>query len=123
MKGDVAKAKGKGVLGSRSRRGASPPAAVARSTNAEPRSSSSSGKKPSKFKFLMTYMFGQCCASAQHEHNMQERLYRLEQHAGIVSSPLPPFVPPRDPLALYDEACVAYEDDATSCPHGKGKAT
>jgi len=68
-------------------------------------------------------MFGQCCASAQREHDMQERLYRLEQHAGIVSSPPPPFVPPRDPLALYDEACVAYEDDATSRPHGKGMAT
>jgi len=68
-------------------------------------------------------MFGQCCASAQREHDMQERLYRLEQHAGIVSSPPPPFVPPRDPLALYDEACAAYEDDATSRPHGKGKAT
>jgi len=68
-------------------------------------------------------MFGQCCASAQREHDMQERLYRLEQQAGIVPSPLPPFVPPRDPLALYDEACVAYEDDATSRPHGKGKAT
>ena len=54
---------------------------------------------------------------------MQERLYRLEQHAGTVSSPLPPFVPPRDPLALYDVACVAYEDDATSRPHGKGEAT
>ena len=54
---------------------------------------------------------------------MQERLYRLEQHAGIVSSPPPPFVPPRDPLALYDEACAAYEADATSRPHGKGKAT
>ena len=54
---------------------------------------------------------------------MQERLYRLEQHAGIVSSPPPPFVPPRDPLALYDEACAAYEADVTSRPHGKGKAT
>ena len=32
-------------------------------------------------------------------------------------------MPPRDPLALNDEACVAYEDDATSRPHGKGKAT
>ena len=53
---------------------------------------------------------------------MQERLYWLEQHIGIVSSP-PPFVPPHDPLALYDEACAAYEDDATSRPHGKGKAT
>ena len=31
-------------------------------------------------------------------------------------------MPPRDPLALYDEACAAYEDDATSRPHGKGKA-
>ena len=40
-----------------------------------------------------------------------------------MSSPSPPFVPPRDPLALYDEACVAYEDDAASRPHGKGKAT
>ena len=39
-----------------------------------------------------------------------------------MSSPPPPFVPPRDPLALYDEACAAYEDDATSRPHGKGKA-
>ena len=25
-----------------------------------------------------------------------------------------------NPLALYDEACAAYEDDATSRPHGKG---
>ena len=32
-------------------------------------------------------------------------------------------MPPRDPLALYDEACAAYEDDATSRPHGKGKAS
>ena len=124
MKDDAAKAKGKGVLGSRSHRGASPPAAAAaRSSSAEPLSSSSSGKKPNKFKFLMTYMFGQCCASAQREHDMQEWLYRLEQHAGIVSSPPPPFVPPHDLLALYDEACAAYEADATSRPHGKGKAT
>ena len=69
----------------------------------------------------MTYMFGQCCASAQREHDIQERLYHLEQHAGIVSSPPPPFVPPHDPLALYDEACAAYEDDVASRPHGKGK--
>ena len=54
---------------------------------------------------------------------MQERLYQLEQQAGIVSSPPPPFVPPRDPLALYDEACAAYEVDVTSRPHGKGKVT
>ena len=118
---EVAKARGKGPSGSRSRRGAATTAA--RSSSDEPLSSSSSGKKPNKFKFLMTYMFGQCCASAQRENDMQERLYRLEQQAGIVSSPPPPFVPPRDPLALYDEACVAYEDDATSRPHGKGKAT
>ena len=79
MKCDATKAKGKGVLGSRSHRGASPPAAAAaRSSSAEPLSSYSSGKKPNKFKFLMAYMFGQCCASAQHEHDMQERLYRLE---------------------------------------------
>ena len=32
-------------------------------------------------------------------------------------------MPPRDPLALYDEACAAYEDDAASHPHGKSKAT
>ena len=65
-KSDVAKAKRKGVLGSRSRRGASTPtAAAARSSSAEPLSSSSSGKKPNKFKFLMAYMLGQCCASAQ----------------------------------------------------------
>ena len=73
---EAATARGKGILGSRSRRGAS--TAAARSSSAEPLSSSSSGKKPNKFKFLMTYMFGQCCASAQHEHNMQDRLYRLE---------------------------------------------
>jgi len=54
---------------------------------------------------------------------MQERLYWLEQYAGIVSSPPSLFVSPRDPLALYDEACAAYEDDAASRPHGKGKAT
>jgi hypothetical protein len=54
---------------------------------------------------------------------MQERLYHLEQWASIESSLPPPFMPPRDPLALYDEACVAYEDDATSHPHGKSKAT
>jgi len=95
-KADADKAKGKGASGSRSRRGASTPAAAARSSSTEPLSSFSSGKKPNKFKFLMTYKFRQCCASAQREHNMQERLYRLEQHAGIVSSPLPPFVPPRD---------------------------
>ena len=40
-----------------------------------------------------------------------------------MSSPPPPFVPPHDPLPLYDEACAAYEDDAVSRPHGKGKAT
>ena len=71
----------------------------------------------------MTYMFGQCCASAQCEHDMQERLYRLEQRASIESSPPPLFVPPHDPLVLYDEACAAYEDDASSRPHGKSKAT
>jgi hypothetical protein len=70
------KGKGKGASGSCSPHGASPPAASCASS-AEPLSSSS-GKKPSKFKFLMTYMFGQCCASAQCEHDMQERLYRLE---------------------------------------------
>ena len=59
-KAAAVQAKGKGVLGSRSRRGASPPAAAARSSSAEPLSSSSSGKKPNKFKFLMTYMFGHC---------------------------------------------------------------
>ena len=84
MKDDAAKAKGKGVLGSRSHRGASPLAA-ARSSSAKPLSSSSSSKKPNKFKFLMTYIFGQCCASAQREHDMQERLYHLEQRAGIVT--------------------------------------
>jgi len=45
----------------------------------------------------------------------------LEQHAGIVSSPPPLFVPSHDLLAVYDEACAAYEDDAASRPHGKGK--
>ena len=54
---------------------------------------------------------------------MQERLYRLEQWAGIESSPPPSFVPPHYPLALYDEACAAYEDDDASRPHGKSKAT
>ena len=71
----------------------------------------------------MTYMFGQCCASAQREHDMQERLYRLEQQASIESSPPPPFLDPRDSLALYDEACAAYEDDVASLPHGKSKVT
>jgi hypothetical protein len=77
----TAKGRGKGVLTSHSRRGgASPSAAPSRSTSAEPLTSSSSSKSknPSKFKFLMNYMFGQCCASAQREHDMQERLYRME---------------------------------------------
>ena len=78
MKDATAKAKGKGVSGSRSHHGASPPVAATCSSSVEPLSSSSSGKKPNKFKFLMTYMFGQCCASTQREHDMQERLYRLE---------------------------------------------
>ena len=91
-------------------------------SSAEPLSSSY-GEKPNKFKFLMTYKFGQCCASAQHEHDTQERLYHLEQQVGIVSSPPPPFVPPRDPLELYDEACEAYEDAIASRPHGQSKAT
>jgi hypothetical protein len=54
---DVAKGKGKGPSGCRSRRGASPPA-TSRASSAEPLYSSSSSKKPNKFKFLMTYMFG-----------------------------------------------------------------
>ena len=83
-KAAAVQAKGKGALGSHARRGASPPTAATRSSSVEPLSSSSSGKKPNKFKFLMTYMFGQCCASAQREHDMQERLYRLEQ--GLVLS-------------------------------------
>ena len=58
-KADAAKGKGKGLLGSRSHHGASPPA-TSHSSTAKPLSSSSSGKKPNKFKFLMTYMFGQC---------------------------------------------------------------
>jgi len=40
-----------------------------------------------------------------------------------VSSPSSPFVPPRDPLALYDEAYEVYEDDVASRPYGKSKAT
>ena len=40
-----------------------------------------------------------------------------------MSSPPLLFVSPCDPLALYDEACAAYEDDTTSRPHGMGKAT
>ena len=54
-KAEAAQGKGKGVSGSRSRH---VPATAARSSSAEPLSSSSSGKKPNKFKFLMTYMFG-----------------------------------------------------------------
>jgi len=56
-KADAARARGKGASSARSHRGASTPAATAaRSSSAEPLSSSSSGKKPNKF--LMTYMFG-----------------------------------------------------------------
>ena len=57
-KANATKAKGKGSLSSRSRRGAATPAAAACSSSAEPLSSSSSRKKPNKFKFLMKYMFG-----------------------------------------------------------------
>jgi hypothetical protein len=70
----------------------------------------------------MNYMFGQCCASAQREHDMQERLYRMEQRAGIVSSPPPSYVPPHDPMQLYDEACAAFVDEASSRRRGKSTA-
>ena len=69
-KAEAAKARGKGASGSCSHHGASTPIAAARSSSAEPLSLSSSRKRPNKFKFLMTYMFGQCCASAQREHDM-----------------------------------------------------
>jgi hypothetical protein len=108
---ETAKGRGKGVSTSHSCcGGASPSGAPSHSTSVEPLTSSSSGKskKPSKFKFLMNYMFGQCCASAQREHDMQERLYHMEHRASIVSSPPPPYVPPRDPMQLYDEACAAF---------------
>jgi hypothetical protein len=123
-KADEAKSKGKGALTSHPRRGGSSPPVVSRSTSSEPLTSSSSGKskKPSKFKFLMNYMFGQCYASAQRKHDMQERLYRMEQWAGIVSSSLLAYVPPRDPMEPYDEACRAYADEGSSCHHGKTTA-
>ena len=47
----------------------------------------------------------------------------MEQWDSIESSPPQPFVPSRDPLALYDEACAAYEDDASSRHHGKSMTT
>jgi hypothetical protein len=110
---DEAKSKGKGASTSHPRRGGTSPPAIFCSTSSEPLISSSFGKskKPSKFKFLMNYMFGQCCASAQREHDMQERLYRMKQRASIVSSPPLAYVPPRDPMKLYGEACHAYADE------------
>jgi hypothetical protein len=122
---EIAQGRGKGVSTSRScRGGASPSAAPSRSTSAKPLTSSSSGKskKPSKFKFLMNYMFGQCCASAQREHDMQECLYCMEQRAGIVSSPPSSYVPPHDPMQLYDEVCAAFVDEASSRCRGKSTA-
>ena len=53
-----------------SRRAAPSPATVSHSTSSQPLTSSGKGKKPSKFKFLMTYMLGQCCASAQQQHDI-----------------------------------------------------
>jgi len=53
---------------------------------------------------------------------MQERLYRMEQRASIVSSPPLLFVPPRDPMVLYDEAYVAFADEASSRRRGKSPA-
>jgi hypothetical protein len=50
---------------------------------------------------------------------MQERLYRMERRAGIVSSPPVSYVPPRDPMQLYDEACAAFMDEASSRRRGK----
>ena len=57
LKKKADKGKCKGASGSRSRHDASPLAA-SRASSAKPLPSSSSGKKPSKFKFLVTYMFG-----------------------------------------------------------------
>jgi hypothetical protein len=56
---------------STSRAHASPPT-TSRSRHA------ASEEPPNKFKFFMNYMFGACCASAQCEHDMQERMYRIE---------------------------------------------
>jgi hypothetical protein len=53
---------------------------------------------------------------------MQERLYRMEQWAGIMSSPPPPHVPPYDPMKLYDEACAVFVDEASSHRRGKSMA-
>jgi hypothetical protein len=70
---------------------ASPPAA-SRSRHA------ASEEPPNKFKFFMNYMFGACCASAQCEHDMQERMYHIEYKLDIQSDAPPPLVPLRDLL-------------------------
>jgi hypothetical protein len=53
---------------------------------------------------------------------MQERLYHMEQRDSIISSPPLAYVPPRDPMELYNEACVAYANEASSRRHGKSTA-
>jgi len=51
-----------------------PPASCSHRASSEEAPSSTSGKRPpNKFKFFMQYMFGACCASAQHEQDMLER--------------------------------------------------
>ena len=65
------KGKGKGASGSSSRASPIHASHSCHAHSEEPQSSSSSGGKPSsKFKFFMKYLFGACCASAEHEQEM-----------------------------------------------------
>ena len=82
---EAAKGKGKGKGASGSTSHASPPHASRsrRAHSEEPVSSSSSGSEPpSKFKFFMKYMFGACCASTEHEHELLVRMHWIEIEVG-----------------------------------------
>ena len=73
---------------------------------------------PSRFKFFMKYTFGACCASAQREQEMLERMHRIEQKLDIHTAAPLPLEPLRDPFELYDEACVEFYS-ASSRHQGK----
>ena len=69
----------------------------------------------------MKYMFGACCASAEHEQEMLVSMHRIEQNLDIHSTPPWDLEPLHDPFELYDEACKEYYGESSDQPRRHGK--
>ena len=70
----------------------------------------------------MKYLFGACCASAEHEHEMLVWMHRIEQKLDIHSAPPQDLVKLHDLFDLYDEACKEYYAELSNQPRLHGKA-